>query len=296
MHSNGLTDDQITELDKNGYLVVENFLSADQCDELRKECMKIVDDCDVKEHQACFDTINQQHMKLKDDYFLTSGDKIRFFWEPKAQNEDGTLNRPKMESLNKVGHALHALNPVFAKATFDERLKGIYKQLGFIRPVILQSMYIFKVPKIGGEVNRHIDATFLDSDPLKLLGVWIALEDAEEDNGCLHFSPGSHKTTEVTYKMVRNPDPEAAPNTIFEGEPFDHAWENFKPTPVKKGSLVLIDGKVFHWSSPNNSERSRHVYTFHCTESYKSKWSDRNWLQPSPALEFTPLFDDSKRI
>ena len=49
---------------------------------------------------------------------------------------------------------------------------------------------------------------------------------------------------EVTYKMIRNPDPEAAPNTIFEGEPFDHAWENFKPAPVKKGSLVLLDGKV----------------------------------------------------
>ena len=44
--------------------------------------------------------------------------------------------------------------------------------------------------------------------------------------------------------MIRNPDPEAAPNTIFEGEPFDHAWENFKPAPVKKGSLVLLDGKV----------------------------------------------------
>ena len=49
---------------------------------------------------------------------------------------------------------------------------------------------------------------------------------------------------DVTYKMIRNPDPEASPNTIFEGEPYDHPWENFKPAPVKKGSLVLLDGKV----------------------------------------------------
>ena len=41
---------------------------------------------------------------MKDNYFLTSGDKIRFFWEPKAINENGKLNRDKMLALNKIGH------------------------------------------------------------------------------------------------------------------------------------------------------------------------------------------------
>ena len=52
-------------------------------------------------------------------------------------------------------------------------------------------------------VNRHIDATFLYSDPLKLIGVWIALEDTTLENGCLKFAAGSHKTSRLTYCTLR---------------------------------------------------------------------------------------------
>lgn len=43
-------------------------------------------------------------------------------------------------------------------------------------------------------VIPHQDATFLHTDPMKLFGIWIALEDAKEENGCLYFIPGSHKS------------------------------------------------------------------------------------------------------
>ena len=42
-------------------------------------------------------------------------------------------------------------------------------------------------------VIPHQDSTFLHTDPMKLIGFWIALEDATLDNGCLWFIPGSHK-------------------------------------------------------------------------------------------------------
>lgn len=54
-------------------------------------------------------------------------------------------------SLNKIGHALHELNPVFRKMTFCEKVKEAAYQLGFGSPVIPQSMIIFKNPKIGSE-------------------------------------------------------------------------------------------------------------------------------------------------
>jgi ectoine hydroxylase-related dioxygenase (phytanoyl-CoA dioxygenase family) len=43
-------------------------------------------------------------------------------------------------------------------------------------------------------VIPHQDATFLHTDPMKLFGYWIALEDADTENGCLYFYPGSHKS------------------------------------------------------------------------------------------------------
>lgn len=41
-------------------------------------------------------------------------------------------------------------------------------------------------------VVPHQDGTFLFNEPLKIMGVWIALEDATIENGCLWFIPGSH--------------------------------------------------------------------------------------------------------
>jgi len=48
---------------------------------------------------------------------------------------------------------------------------------------------------ISCAVCRHIDASFLYAEPLKLMGFWIALEDATPENGCLWFVKGSHKTS-----------------------------------------------------------------------------------------------------
>jgi len=42
-------------------------------------------------------------------------------------------------------------------------------------------------------VSPHQDGTYLFNEPLKIMGVWIALEDATLENGCLWFIPGSHK-------------------------------------------------------------------------------------------------------
>ena len=58
---------------------------------------------------------------------------------------------PKELSLNKIGHALHWLVPEFKKVSFSDKMKKTAKQLGFISPAVVQSMYIFKQPGHGGE-------------------------------------------------------------------------------------------------------------------------------------------------
>ena len=89
--------------------------------------------------------------QTNDSYFLESNDKIRYFFEADAFDEKtGELRLPKHTSLNKIGHALHYLEPSFKKVTFSEKMKAVARDLQFQDPNVVQGMYIFKNPRIGG--------------------------------------------------------------------------------------------------------------------------------------------------
>uniref|UniRef100_A0A8D3CYR6 Phytanoyl-CoA dioxygenase domain-containing protein 1 n=1 Tax=Scophthalmus maximus TaxID=52904 RepID=A0A8D3CYR6_SCOMX len=264
----------------DGYVVLDGLLTSQECDELRQRMAEIVEQMDVPEHcRTTFSTHPDEQLNKQGnaDYFITSGDKIRFFFEEGVFDDKGEFIIPKQRSLNKVGHALHAYEPLYKKATHSPKVQGIAKKLGLLSPVILQSMYIFKQPGIGGEVRPHQDATFLYTEPLgRVMGVWIALEDATLNNGCLWFIPGSQNSG-ITQRMVRAPEG-TFPLTDFIGKEKTYDEQKFIAVPVKKGSVVLIHGQVVHRSAENNSEDSRHVYTFHIMESQDTRWSPDNWL------------------
>ncbi|KAL5477047.1 hypothetical protein EMCRGX_G023789, partial [Ephydatia muelleri] len=282
-----LTEEQVEAFGRDGCLVVEGFLSSDECDEIKQRAYKIITEADLSKHpMVTFET--RANKQATSNYFITSGDKIRFFFEEGAVDEQGKLTVPIDRALNKMGHALHALDPVFKNYTFGDKVKGVAQSLKLKRPTIVQSMVIFKQPNIGGDVRPHQDSTYLDTTPRSLIGFWIALEDADVENGCLWFIPGS-QGTEVRQRMVRTTI-DGALATKFEGTQLDVKEEDFVAAPVKKGALVLIHGQVIHKSEMNKSPRSRNIYTFHLYDAGVSEWSKDNWLQPSEELPFPYLY------
>ena len=83
-------------------------------------------------------------------------------------------------------------------------MKKLCKEiLLFKKPQVVQSMYIFKNPKIGGEVGCHKDSSFLITDPLSVCGIWVSLDDATLENGCLWGVPGSHIKRPNQYLNLR---------------------------------------------------------------------------------------------
>jgi len=289
----------MSSFEDRGYLVVEKLFTSAEVGEMKNACRGLVENLDPEtERPPVFKTTGQQ--RDRGDYFLTSGDKIRYFYETGAVDEDGRLlaGADKFKSINKIGHALHVLEPTFKKYTFDDRIKRLVERIGMQQPAVCQSMYIFKQPRIGGAVPPHLDATYLYTHPLgNVIGIWIALEDAKIENGCLWFIPGSHKEVaekgDVPVRFVRvKPENIATEGctTKSTGDHPEYDESAFVPVPVKAGDAIVIHGLVVHKSEPNKSENeSRHIYTYHIVEQDGTIWDKDNWLQPTPQVPFTPL-------
>jgi phytanoyl-CoA hydroxylase len=90
---------------------------------------------------------------------------------------------PKQKAINKLGHAMHVLDPAFRAYSNSVPHMNVINSLGLTQPLLAQSMYIFKQPGIGGKVRAHQDNTFLYTTPTSCIGLWVALEDATKDNG-----------------------------------------------------------------------------------------------------------------
>jgi phytanoyl-CoA hydroxylase len=272
-----LNPDQIQEYERNGFLVLKNLVEASACDRLRNRANELVRDFDPRGIVSIFST--QEQTRTSDDYFFESGDKIRFFFEENAFNADGTLRQSKEQSINKIGHALHDLDPIFDEFSRRAEIEELVSDLGIDQPLLLQSMYIFKQPNIGGEVTCHQDATFLFTEPLRMVGLWFALEDATIENGCLWAIPGGHQLG-LKSRFLRA----AGGGTRF--EVFDTSlWreEDLQPLEVEKGTLIVLYPLLPHLSRENRSPKSRHAYTLHIIDASVDYAAD-NWLQRSPQM------------
>ena len=266
----------------DGYVVLPGFKSADEIAILRQRALQIVQDWDPGARRGVFSTRDQG--RTADADFLASGDTIQCFFEKEALDADGRLTRPQSEAVNKIGHALHDLDPVFDHFSHGPALAAVARALGLQQTQLWQSMFIFKPPSIGGEVKWHQDASFLHTTPCSVTGFWFALEDATRDNGCLWVQPGGHRGP-LRERFLRQTGADGIDRVRMQSLDVT-PWPDGTAAlalEVPAGTLVCLHGLLPHYSAPNRSARSRHAYTVHAVDA-GSAWAADNWLRRGAEL------------
>jgi phytanoyl-CoA hydroxylase len=270
---NMLNEEQIRQYHQQGYLVLSNVFSQQEIDSLKQAALAIVDEFDVSKHRSVFTTKDRD--AGRDEYFFDSAEAVHCFLEEGALDENGELNRPKELAINKIGHAMHDQVPEFTTFCRLPVIGQALRDIGYQAPQLWQTMYIFKQPGIGGEVRWHQDASYLSSAAPGVTGVWIAIEDATRDNGCLWMQPGQHHSA---LREIYEVDWSTRTGTLRTLD--ETAWTAgvAEAMEVPAGSAVLFNDRMPHYSSQNLSDASRHAFTLHVAES-GSAWSSGNWLQ-----------------
>jgi phytanoyl-CoA hydroxylase len=231
-----LTEEQMEKYKQNGFLVIENLFTSAECDELNRTAVDMV----------------MGRIPVEE------GNGIDM--EPAAVAAGlASAANPDPAYLFKIGHRIHVSNPVFRQYAMSNKITDILASL--IGPDLLcvQSMYIDKPKNIGIGQPYHQDSHYIRMEPDTLMGVWIALDDVDEQNGCLHVISGSHREPVYPHETAID---ERQRQLYIEVHSARDRPEVACPLP--KGGAVLFPGKMLHRSGNNvTADRQRRAYVLH---------------------------------
>jgi len=214
-----LNEKQIQSYRENGFIVIEDFLSPDELEQWRKSVTTAVEERagikipgkDIKTGEA--DGINEDS-----DYFAKVFDQLLNLWQTNA-------------SVKKL--------------MIDQRIGKMASQLSGANGIrIWHDQALIKRPW-ANPTAWHLDTPFWSFSDKQAISIWVALDDATLENGCLYFIPGSHKLTNYDKITIgRNMD------GIFEVYP---QLKNLKTTaaPMKAGSCSFHNGLTIHGANAN---------------------------------------------
>jgi len=175
-------------------------------------------------------------------------------FEASARDLLDTLGpQERMDAVRKLGE-FEAHEPRLKAISQHPKLLAVVKRLLHDRtPEMFQDMALLKPPRIGREKPWHQDHAYFDY-PLDtpVVGVWIALDEATVDNGCMQLLPGRHTGPIIHFKRR---DWQICDQEIM--------GTKSVAAPLPPGGALLFDGKLPHGTPHNTSPKRRRALQFH---------------------------------
>lgn len=171
--------------------------------------------------------------------------------------------KPMLDKLT-ADQKQDAIRKLFYMASYDARLWSLTehpKLLSVLRRMIgeeelnmFQDMALLKPPRIGREKPWHQDMAYFNI-PIEtiVVGVWIALDEATVENGCMMVMPGSHKQGPVVHFRRRD----------WQICDTDVARQSALAVPLKPGSCLFFHGLMHHGTAANHTDKRRRALQYH---------------------------------
>ena len=135
----------------------------------------------------------------------------------------------------------------------NERITAHIKDLLGEHLVGWGSHFFCKMPRDRKTVSWHQDASYWPMTPSKTATVWLAIDDADVDNACMRFIPGSHHHGHLTYKLSE----EDENNVLFQTVPTAEQYGETIDVELKAGEISIHSDMLLHGSKANTSGRRR---------------------------------------
>lgn len=217
-----LTEDQLKNYHRDGYIVVENLVSQERVELL----------CDrIREYT---------HGGKK------AGTPIRMQIEPRIQRGELQVDHPG-DGIRKIDGLVEG-DELFQELGLDKNIVGIIEQILGSDLKMFRNALLLKPPEVGSQKGMHQDSPYWPIEPMELCSCWFALDNATFENGCMGAIPGWHR---------KGPMPHVRVTDDFVVDEGCYDFEDMVLSPVRAGGGLFFHSLLPHYTAPNRSDKWR---------------------------------------
>lgn len=224
-----LTGEQVQSYQQDGFLLVEDFLNQDELSFWRQAVTEAIAQRGGKKMPGSEAKIGEDDGINKDsDYYVKVFDQMLNLWQTNDKVKQIMLD----EKIGKMAATL----------------------AGWSGTRIWHDQALIKRPW-ANPTSWHLDTPFWSFSDRRALSIWVALDDATYENGCLYFIPGTFRNT-----TFENPGIGKNMDAIFDFYP---QFKQLKSVavPVKAGSCSFHNGLTIHGAGANMTNGFRRAMT-----------------------------------
>ena len=248
---NSLSPAELTNFKTQGFVIVEELFERETMQALKQHAIDVCLDPATPAENVKWNAKAEAHPEL-----YSGAQALHGFWRPQIISEQ--------------------FRQVCCDPILTDRLASI------LGPDVItfNGLAIFKSSEIGLAFPYHQDMWYFskNNDIASSCAIWLALDDADEENGCLWVAPESH-----TGKLYDHVEPAGEYNQNEFREVLEARDMAEIPVPLRAGSALFFDGRLLHRSGLNKSKRDRTCYVIHNTS------ADTRFASKPGSLEYRAI-------